>query len=306
MERPETNQTNIFTTHIIPSVKDNESFQPKDPVEPPVESQQPMGDHIKEPLPTEDDAVITTPQATIIDMELITHVIPEHPEPKSLDPQDELLRWHYRLGHLPFDRIKQQANYGQLPKRLLTCHTPFCAACQYGKMMKRPWRVKGDNKATAKRPPFPDKWCQWISWSPRHPVSSPSSKESSRNKDTGMPPFLWTNFQDTHASTCKNVSPVKKPSWPSMRSNDRPSNIVLKSSTTIKTMVISPQRLHQGLPSKHTKPIILRERSFPEWYSRTPHKGSSGTNTNLHAICHEQMEKDGHHQPVALRHEAHE
>ena len=29
-------------------------------------------------------------------------------------------------------------------------------------------------------------------------------------------------------------------------------------------------------------------------------------NTNLHAICHEQMEKDGHHQPVALRHEARE
>ena len=27
---------------------------------------------------------------------------------------------------------------------------PFCAACQYSKMMKRPWRVKGDNKAMAK------------------------------------------------------------------------------------------------------------------------------------------------------------
>ena len=129
MERPETNQMNIFTTHIIPSDEDDESFQPKDPVEPPVESQQPIGDHTKEPLPTEDDAAITTPQATIINMEPITHVIPEDPEPKSLDPQDKLLRWHYRLGHLPFDHIKQLANNGQLPKRLLTCHTPFCAAC---------------------------------------------------------------------------------------------------------------------------------------------------------------------------------
>ena len=90
------------------------------------------------------------PQATVIDLLLVPHVIPEDQEPKSLDPQDELLRWHDRLGHLPFDRIKQLATKGQLPKQLLTCHTPFCAACQYGKMTKRPWRVKGDNKGMAK------------------------------------------------------------------------------------------------------------------------------------------------------------
>ena len=77
-----------------------------------MESQQPMVDHTKEPVLTEDDAAITTPQATIIDIEPITHVIPEDPEPKSLEPQDELLRWHYRLGHFPFDRIKQLANNG--------------------------------------------------------------------------------------------------------------------------------------------------------------------------------------------------
>ena len=62
---------------------------------------------------------------------------------------------HYRLGHLPFDRVKQLAHKGQLPKRLLTCPTPFCAACQYGKMTKRPWRVKGDNKGVAKTATHP-------------------------------------------------------------------------------------------------------------------------------------------------------
>ena len=72
-----------------------------------------------------------------------------------MDPQDELLRWHYCLGHLPFDRIKQLANTGQLPKRLLNCHTPFCAACQYGRMTKRPWRAKGDDKNTAKTATYP-------------------------------------------------------------------------------------------------------------------------------------------------------
>ena len=32
---------------------------------------------------------------------------------------------------------------------------PFCAACQYGKMTKRPWRVKGDNKGTTKMATYP-------------------------------------------------------------------------------------------------------------------------------------------------------
>ena len=100
-------------------------------------------------------APIITPQATVIDMGPITHVIPDDPEPKTLDPQDELLRWHYHLGHLPFDRVKQLADKGQLLKRLLTCPTPFCAACQYGKMTKRPWRVKGENKGAAKTATHP-------------------------------------------------------------------------------------------------------------------------------------------------------
>ena len=66
------------------------------------------------------------------------------------DPHDELLCWHYPLGHLPFDCIKQLASAGQLPKRLLACKKPFCSACQYGKMTKRPREVKGENKETTK------------------------------------------------------------------------------------------------------------------------------------------------------------
>ena len=85
----------------------------------------------------------------------ITHSIPEDQEPKSLDAQDELLRWHYCLVSLPFDCIKQLATKGQLPKHMLTCHTPFCAACRYGKMMERPWRVNGDNKGMAKTATHP-------------------------------------------------------------------------------------------------------------------------------------------------------
>ena len=36
---PETVQPNIFTTHVIPDEDDDESFQPKDPVEPPAQEE---------------------------------------------------------------------------------------------------------------------------------------------------------------------------------------------------------------------------------------------------------------------------
>ena len=96
------------------------------------------------------EATDKAPTTTLVDLGPIPQLIPDDPEPTSLNPHDELLRWHYRLGHLSFDRVKQLARTGQLPKRLLTCKTPFCAACQYGKLTKRPWRVKGDSKHTTK------------------------------------------------------------------------------------------------------------------------------------------------------------
>ena len=94
LDQHETKQMNIFTTHIIPDDEDDESFQPKDPVEPP----QATEDNTDELLKPKDDAPIMTPQATVIDMGPITHVIPDDPEPKTLDPQDELLRWHFALS----------------------------------------------------------------------------------------------------------------------------------------------------------------------------------------------------------------
>ena len=125
----ETKETIIFTTHVIPDDEDDESFQPKDPVAPPAEEED---DPVESPEQSP-EAPGTGPMTTQVDLGPITQVIPEDTEPTSHDPHDELLRWHYRLGHLPFDRVKQLAQMGQLPKRLLTSKKPFCAACQYGK-----------------------------------------------------------------------------------------------------------------------------------------------------------------------------
>ena len=123
--------------------EDDESFQPKDPVEPASQ------DDTDQTKPVE-EVISGAPKTPLVDMGPVTHVTPDDKEPTALDPHDELFRWHYRLAHLPFDCIKQLASAGQLPKRLLACKKPFCSACQYGKMTKRPWRVMGENKKTTK------------------------------------------------------------------------------------------------------------------------------------------------------------
>jgi hypothetical protein len=40
------------------------------------------------------------------------------------DNQAELMRWHYRLGHLPFLRLKQLSINGKIPKKLAKVTPP--------------------------------------------------------------------------------------------------------------------------------------------------------------------------------------
>ena len=88
---PETKQTNIFTTHIIPDESDDDSFQPKDPVEllPPEENNQ------EKLLQNTNDSMAALLQTTLIDLGPITHVIPEDQEPTMFNPHDKLLWWDY-------------------------------------------------------------------------------------------------------------------------------------------------------------------------------------------------------------------
>eukprot|EP00956_Cyclotella_meneghiniana_P025434 scaffold53086_cov60-Cyclotella_meneghiniana.AAC.2 len=63
------------------------------------------------------------------------------------DDQAELLRWHCRLGHIPFQQLQVLAENGEIPKRLAKVQIPRCAGCLFGKMTKVPWRTKSkDNK----------------------------------------------------------------------------------------------------------------------------------------------------------------
>ena len=61
------------------------------------------------------------------------NLIEEEDKPTTLSPSDELLRWHYKLGPLPFKTLQQMSTRGELPCKLATVIPPFCAACKYGK-----------------------------------------------------------------------------------------------------------------------------------------------------------------------------
>jgi hypothetical protein len=66
----------------------------------------------------------------------------EDEEVNFSDIQNELMHWHYRLGHLSYSKLLRLADTGDIPHRLRRA-TPFrCTACMYSKATKRPWRTK--------------------------------------------------------------------------------------------------------------------------------------------------------------------
>jgi hypothetical protein len=60
----------------------------------------------------------------------------------AANDQAELMRWHYRLGHLTFAKLKQLALNREIPKKLAKVTPPKCAGCLFGAMTKIPWRGK--------------------------------------------------------------------------------------------------------------------------------------------------------------------
>jgi hypothetical protein len=58
----------------------------------------------------------------------------------AADDQAVLMQWHYRLGHLSFQKLKQLALNGEIHKSKLK--PPKCAGCLFGAMTKIPWQGK--------------------------------------------------------------------------------------------------------------------------------------------------------------------
>ena len=67
----------------------------------------------------------------------------------------ELLQYHYKFGHISFEKLQKMAEQGTLPKRLAKCNVPRCSACLYAKATKRQWRQK--TRRNEQRPDGPIK-----------------------------------------------------------------------------------------------------------------------------------------------------
>lgn len=60
--------------------------------------------------------------------------------------QAELLKWHFRLGHLPFKVLKNLAKHRLIPHHLHNVDPPMCASCQYGKQSRKATATKSKKK----------------------------------------------------------------------------------------------------------------------------------------------------------------
>ncbi len=52
------------------------------------------------------------------------------------------MRWHYRLGHASFAKLRQLTLTGKIPKKLATTRPLKCTGCLFGAMTKVPWQGK--------------------------------------------------------------------------------------------------------------------------------------------------------------------
>ena len=111
MTTPDTKEINIFKAHVIPpeDEDDSVSLQPEALVQKTINEDRdeaPQAEMPQMPQPQ----YFEVPESPV-------NAIPDDKEAKSMEPQDELLQWHYRLGHLPFTRRKDMMNQGTLPRR---------------------------------------------------------------------------------------------------------------------------------------------------------------------------------------------
>ena len=77
-------------------------------------------------------------------------IVDNEPDVANGNDSALLLRYHQMYGHISFQRIKDMARVGMIPKRLAKCMTPACSACLYAKSTRKPWRGKPSQEFTPK------------------------------------------------------------------------------------------------------------------------------------------------------------
>ena len=67
---------------------------------------------------------------------------PSQPRATMDKTMQDMMKLHQRLNHISFEKIRELARQGALPKAYAKCDIPVCTSCMYSKMTRRPWRNK--------------------------------------------------------------------------------------------------------------------------------------------------------------------
>jgi hypothetical protein len=98
---------------------------------------------------------LSSPNATKDQLVALNACVTKEMNQNLSPPQKELLKWHYKLGHLGLQRVQALIRSGALGSHPLlraagTCERPLCASCQYGKAKRRPVQSKTTREVVTK------------------------------------------------------------------------------------------------------------------------------------------------------------
>ena len=97
-----------FIFHVIPESADsdnNVSLQLKDPVQVLDVNKEESPMDIRTTIQEDEGAMTKFGMQDLAEL----HVIPNDKQPTTLSAQDNLIRWHHHLGHLPYDHIRSMS-----------------------------------------------------------------------------------------------------------------------------------------------------------------------------------------------------
>ena len=115
---------------------------------------EPISKEEAEPIENDEAAENDKAAAEPIDFADSTQALPKSLPENLTAKQWELMKLHYRLGHISMHRLRAMAKQGLINKSLADIPPPMCAACQFGKATKKPWRTKTTPHSTSKLKPI--------------------------------------------------------------------------------------------------------------------------------------------------------
>ena len=131
--------------------------------------------------------------------------------------QKELLKWHYKLGHIGFKHLQWLIRNNRIPvsgnaKLIASCDLPKCAACEFGKAHRRPTKTSMSKPVAAKEGElrkndlFPGQRISTDHYQSSTPGRLYSSRGSTPVEDMYCGGCIFVDHASGYIETCHQVS----------------------------------------------------------------------------------------------------